>query len=205
MFERKVYKELLVWKEKYSSHYACLLEGAKCVGKSTIAEHFAKNNYKSYILVDFSNISKSLLSVFDDISNLDMFFLRLQAETGISLFEHESCIIFDEIQLAPEVRQAVKFLVKDGRYAIIETGSLISIHKNIKNIVIPSEEMKINVYPMDYEEFCWATGSNYYLLEQVGEHFQEQKKKNTRLLNEHTCLICFPKCTIYLYSIGYLA
>ena len=166
-FKRKVYNQLLEWKEKYADKYAVLLEGARRVGKSTIAEQFAINEYKSYILIDFSKISDKEMACFDDINDLDMFFLRLQAVRGINLYEHESVIIFDEVQLFPKARQAIKHLVKDGRYHYIETGSLISIKKNVKNILIPSEEMKIQVYPMDYEEFCDATGSNYGLLEKV--------------------------------------
>lgn len=157
IFKRKVYDKLLEWKKSYSGRYACLLEGARRVGKSTIAEEFAKNEYDSYIVVNFANIADEMLDVFKDITKLDVFFLRLQAETGISLKEHKSVIIFDEIQLQPKVRQAIKFLVKDGRYDYIETGSLISIKKNVQNIVIPSEEHRISVYPMDYEEFMWAT------------------------------------------------
>jgi len=137
-----------------------LLEGARRVGKTTIAEEFARNEYDSYILIDFSNVSKEMMDIFDDISKLDRFFLRLQMETGVELFERKSVIIFDEIQLFPKARQAIKHLVKDGRYDYIETGSLISIKKNVKNILIPSEEHKIRVYPMDYEEFLWATGGN---------------------------------------------
>ena len=161
MFKRKVTEKLIEWKEKYSRKYAVLLQGAVRVGKSTIAENFAKENYRSYILIDFSNVNKEILDIFNDISNLDTFFLRLQSATSTKLYEHESVIIFDEIQLAPKVRQAIKHLVKDGRYDYIETGSLISIKKNVKGIVIPSEEMKINVYPMDYEEFLWAKGDSY--------------------------------------------
>lgn len=160
MFKRKVYDELLEWKEKYADQSACLLEGARRVGKSTIAVEFAKNEYESFILIDFSNISKELLEVFDDISNLDIFFLRLQAVTGIHLIVSKSLIIFDEVQFFPKARQAIKHLVKDGRYHYIETGSLISIKKNVKDILIPSEEHKINVFPMDYEEFNWALGKD---------------------------------------------
>ena len=167
MFKRKVTDRLVQWKESYADHYAVLLEGARRVGKSTIAESFAKTNYKSYILIDFSMDAENIVSCFDDIGNLDMFFLRLQAETGITLYEHDSLIIFDEVQLFPRARQAIKHLVKDGRYHYLETGSLISIHKNVKNILIPSEEMKLQVYPMDYEEFCEATGKNYELLRQI--------------------------------------
>lgn len=166
-FKRKVYNKLLEWKKNYSDKYAVLLEGARRVGKSTIAENFARNEYRSYIILDFSKISNNILKCFDDIGNLNMFFLRLQAETGITLYEHESLIIFDEVQLFPKARQAIKHLVLDGRYHYLETGSLISIKKNVKDILIPSEEMKIQVYPMDYEEFCEATGNSFDLLRQV--------------------------------------
>ena len=160
MFKRKVYDKLLDWKSNYCPRYACLLEGARRVGKSTIVEEFAKNEFETYILIDFAHISENMLDIFKDISNLDVFFLRLQAETKVTLKEGKSVIIFDEVQLLPKARQAIKYLVKDGRYAYIETGSLISIKKNVKNILIPSEEHKIQVYPMDYEEFLWATGGN---------------------------------------------
>lgn len=163
-FKRKAYDKLLEWKNLYSDKYAVLLEGARRVGKSTIAENFAKNEYKSYILIDFSKTTSNILECFDDIGNLNIFFLRLQAETGITLYEHESLIIFDEVQLFPKARQAIKHLVFDGRYSYLETGSLISIKKNVKNILIPSEEMRLQVYPMDYEEFCDATGGNYELI-----------------------------------------
>lgn len=161
-FKRKAYKELLEWKEKYADHYGVLLEGARRVGKSTIAEQFAKNEYKSYIKIDFANAEKDVLDCFDDIGNLDIFFIRLQTVCKKPLYEHESVIIFDEIQLFPKARQAIKYLALDGRYHFIETGSLVSIKKNVKDILIPSEEMKINIYPMDYEEFFLATGNNTY-------------------------------------------
>lgn len=166
-FERKAYQKLLEWKEKYADKYAVMLEGARRVGKSTIAENFAQNEYKSYILIDFSKATDTIRSCFEDIGNLNVFFLRLQAETGTTLYEHESLIIFDEVQLFPKARQAIKHLVADGRYSYLETGSLISIRKNVKDILIPSEEMKIQVYPMDYEEFCDATGGNFELLRQI--------------------------------------
>lgn len=166
-FKRKAYEKLIEWKEQYSHKYAVLLEGARRVGKSTIAENFAKNEYRSYILIDFSKTTDNIRECFDDIANLNMFFLRLQAETGVTLYEQESLIIFDEVQLFPKARQAIKHLVADGRYSYLETGSLISIKKNVKDILIPSEEMKIQVYPMDYEEFCAATGGNYQLLQQI--------------------------------------
>ena len=166
-FKRKAYDRLLEWKAKYSDKYAALLEGVKRVGKSTIAESFGQNEYKSYLLIDFSKTTDNIRSCFEDVGNLNMFFLRLQAETGVTLYEHESLIIFDEVQLFPQARQAIKHLVADGRYSYLETGSLISIKKNVKDILIPSEEMKIQVYPMDYEEFCDATGGNYELLRQI--------------------------------------
>ena len=168
-FKRKAYSKLLDWKKNYSDKYAVLLEGARRVGKSTIAETFARNEYKSYIMIDFSKTTDNILKCFDDIGNMNMFFLRLQAETGVTLYEHESLIIFDEVQLFPKARQAIKHLVFDGRYHYLETGSLISIKKNVKDILIPSEEMKIQVYPMDYEEFCEATGNNYDLLRQIND------------------------------------
>lgn len=159
-FKRKAYNQLLEWKEKYADHYSILLEGARRVGKSTIAERFAQKEYRSYILIDFANAAPEVLACFDDIARLDLFFLRLQTATNTTLYVHESVIIFDEIQFFPKARQAVKYLVQDGRYHYIETGSLISIRKNVKNILIPSEERKLQINPMDYEEFCWAAGLN---------------------------------------------
>lgn len=167
MFKRKAYNQMLEWKSKYADHYACLLEGARRVGKTTIAEEFAKKEYKSYIKVDFADATEDMLDIFKDISKLDLFFLRLQAETGVTLVEGKSVIIFDEIQLFPKARQAIKYLVKDGRYHYIETGSLISIKKNVKDILIPSEEHKIKVVPMDYEEFLWAIGKKAEILKEL--------------------------------------
>lgn len=162
MFKRKAMAELKKWKEDKAPRYSALLEGARRVGKSTIAEEFAKLEYRSYIKIDFANIKKNVLDVFDDIAELDIFFLRLQTVTNVKLYYRESVIIFDEIQLAPKVRQAIKYLVADGRYDYIETGSVISIKKNVDKIVIPSEEFKIQIYPMDYEEFLLATGNDTY-------------------------------------------
>ena len=161
-FKRKAYDYLKKWKKEYADQYAILIEGARRVGKSTIAEEFARNEYRSYILIDFSNVPIDILNCFNDITRLDTFFLRLQAVTGISLYVHESVIVFDEIQFFPKARQAIKHLVKDGRYHYIETGSLISIKKNVKDILIPSEEKKMTVFPMDYEEFLWACGKNTF-------------------------------------------
>jgi len=187
-FKRKAYDQLIKWKENYANEYAVLLEGARRVGKSTIAETFAKNEYKSFIMLDFSKVSDNIRNIFDDIDNLDIFFLRMQAETGVTLYEHESLIIFDEVQLFPKARQAIKHLVRDHRYHYIETGSLISIKKNVKDILIPSEEKKIHVYPMDYEEFCLATGNNYDILRQIaksgkglGESTNRKLMRNLRI------------------------
>lgn len=157
-FKRKIYDEILDWKESRSDKYALLIKGARRVGKSTIAEEFAKNEFKSYILIDFAHTSKAIKDLFNDTYDLDFFFLQLQQLTGIRLYEKESVIIFDEVQLLPKARQAIKYLVADGRYKYIETGSLMSIKKNTKDILIPSEEHKISMYPMDFEEFLWAIG-----------------------------------------------
>lgn len=168
MFKRKVYDKLLDWKRECGGKYAALLEGPRRVGKSTIAQHFAESEYDTHIVIDFANIAKEMLEIFSDLANLDVFFLRLQAQTGVTLIPRKSVIVFDEVQLAPKVRQAIKYLIADGRYDYIETGSLISIKKNVKGIVIPSEEYRIAVHPMDYEEFCWACGKgSYALIEQL--------------------------------------
>ena len=158
VFKRKLYDEILEWKKNRSDKYALLIKGARRVGKSTIAEEFAKNEFRSYILIDFAHTSKAILELFDDTYHLDFFFLQLQQLTGVRLYEKESVIIFDEVQLLPKARQAIKYLVADGRYKYIETGSLLSIRKNTKDILIPSEEHKISMYPMDFEEFLWAVG-----------------------------------------------
>ncbi len=158
VFRRKIYDEILEWKDKWSSKYALMIQGARRVGKSTIAEEFARQNFRSYILIDFAHTSNAIIELFDDTYDLDFFFLQLQQLTGKRLYENESVIIFDEVQLQPKARQAIKYLVADGRYKYIETGSLISIRKNMKDILVPSEEHKISMYPMDFEEFLWAIG-----------------------------------------------
>lgn len=188
-FWRKAEDKLLKWKENYSSQYAAIIEGARRVGKSTVAQEFAKKHYRSYIKIDFANVKKDVLAAFDDIAELDIFFIRLQAATGITLYEKESVIIFDEIQKFPIARQAIKYLVADGRYHYIETGSLLSIKKNVKDIVIPSEEYKIKMYPMDYEEFLRAIGSGnfetvqklYALKRPVGNQLNQKLLRDMRL------------------------
>lgn len=156
LFRRKIYSEIKNWKEKSNGKTALLINGARRIGKSTIAQEFAKNEYKSFIMIDFAEASDRTKALFDDISDLNFIFIQLQMIYQTQLHTRQSVIIFDEVQLLPKARQAIKYLVKDGRYDYIETGSLLSIKKNIKDIVIPSEETRINMYPMDYEEFRWA-------------------------------------------------
>lgn len=160
IFRRKLYDSLLKWKSEEQGRSALLIEGARRVGKSTIVEEFGKNEYKSYIIIDFSRASKRVMELFDDISELDALFMQLQFEYNVSLIERESLIIFDEVQFCPKARQAIKHLVADRRYDYIETGSLISISKNVKNILIPSEEDYVKMNPMDFEEFLWAIGDS---------------------------------------------
>lgn len=158
MFRRKIYDRLLSWKKESDGRTALLIEGARRVGKSTVAECFARNEYDSYILIDFSSADVSVRELFDDMSDLNYFFLKLQLKYRVDLVKRRSLIIFDEVQLCPRARQAIKHLVADRRYDYLETGSLISIRRNVRDILIPSEERKISMYPMDYEEFLWATG-----------------------------------------------
>lgn len=158
IFKRKLYDRLLEWKRVQNGKSAILIEGARRVGKSTLVEQFAKNEYESYILIDFNEASDEVKSLFSNLMNKDFIFLQLQAIYNVVLKERKSVIIFDEVQKCPPARQAIKYLVKDGRYDYIETGSLISIKKNTKNITIPSEEERVTLYPMDFEEFRWAVG-----------------------------------------------
>lgn len=158
VFKRKIYQEMLQWKVERDGETALLIEGARRIGKSTIVEEFAKNEYESYILIDFSKTSSETNALFEDFSDLDYIFLRLQLNYHVSLKERRSLIIFDEVQNNPKARQAIKHLVKDHRYDYVETGSLISIRKNVQNIIIPSEETRISMFPMDFEEFRWALG-----------------------------------------------
>ena len=157
-YKRKLYNTMLKWKSERNGDTALLIQGARSVGKSTIAEEFARNEYKSYILIDFSKVSKEVSDLFNDISDLNYLFIRLQFIYQIPLYERESVIIFDEVQLQPLARQAIKHLVKDHRYDYIETGSLISVRSRSREILVPSEETKVDMYPMDYEEFRWTLG-----------------------------------------------
>lgn len=160
MLKRKIYDKLLQWKQESNGKTALLLEGARRVGKTTVVEEFAKREYKSYIMIDFSTTSSTVKNLFGDLSDLNYIFLQLQLQFKTDLHERNSLIIFDEVQLCPLARQAIKSLVKDHRYDYIETGSLISIKRNVKDILIPSEEQKLSMFPMDYEEFLWAMGDS---------------------------------------------
>ena len=189
-FRRKVYGKMLEWKTTSKGRSALLLEGARRIGKSTTVEEFAKKEYSSYILIDFNEASQDVKDLFENLMDLDYIFLYLQNIYQTSLYEHESVIVFDEVQQCPKARQAIKYLVKDGRYDYIETGSLISIHKNTKDINIPSEEHRVEMFPMDYEEFRWALGdeTGMSLLKQVfekrmslGEGINRMKMRDLRL------------------------
>ena len=174
MFKRKIYAGLKKWKEEADGSTAIMIEGARRVGKSTVAEAFAQNEYKDYILIDFSTASADIKNNFENINNLDVFFRNLFILTGKKLEKRNGVIIFDEVQLFPKARQAIKYLVKDGRFDYIETGSLISINKNVKDILIPSEEENIKMFPMDFEEFLWAVG-NEVMIETIRDYFNNRK------------------------------
>lgn len=158
IFKRKIYSKMQAWKEERDGETALLIEGARRIGKSTIAEVFAANEYKSYIAIDFAKVGEDTKTLFKSTEDLDFIFLTLQSKYNVELFERNSVIIFDEIQKCPYARQAIKYLVEDGRYDYIETGSLITINQNHDNILVPSEETRISMYPLDLEEFLWATG-----------------------------------------------
>ncbi|MBR4377077.1 MAG: ATP-binding protein [Spirochaetia bacterium] len=158
---RKITQKLLEWKEKSAGRTAVLVDGARRVGKSYIAEQFAKENYRSYIMIDFNKAGNDVRDLFNHyLNDLDAFFMYLSAIYGVKLYPKESLIIFDEVQLFPRARAAIKYLVADGRFHYLETGSLVSIHENVKDIIIPSEERHIKMVPMDFEEFLWALGED---------------------------------------------
>lgn len=158
IFKRKIYQKMLDWKNKRKGETALLIQGARRIGKSTIVRQFVENEYETYILIDFSKAKKEVFELFEDLSDIDYIFMRLQVIYKVKLIERKSAIVFDEVQKQPLARQAIKHLVADGRYDFLETGSLISIKKNVKDIILPSEESKLTMYPMDYEEFKWALG-----------------------------------------------
>nr|MBQ4456222.1 ATP-binding protein [Clostridia bacterium] len=171
---RKIYQELLKWKQEAQGKKALLIEGARRVGKSTIAEKFGREQYRSYILIDFNKAPKSVKDNFENLNELDIFFQNLSLEYNVRLYPRQSLIIFDEIQKYPRAREAIKYLVADGRYDFIETGSLISIKENVSEITVPSEERKLKMYPVDFEEFAQAMGEEL-LLEYIRQCFLEEK------------------------------
>ena len=184
LLKRKIYSELLKWKEHSADGFALLIEGARRIGKSTIVEEFAKNEYKHYLLIDFAKATDRTKQYFSDYANdLDTLFMLLSQTYGKVLEPSETLIIFDEVQLCPKARQLIKQLVADGRYHYIETGSLISVKENIKDIVIPSEEKTIKMYPLDFEEFCWALNKDI-LVEYIRKCFNELKPLDEQLHRE---------------------
>ncbi|MCR4893483.1 MAG: AAA family ATPase [Eubacteriales bacterium] len=172
---RKIEEKLIEWKRKSNGKTAVLIEGARRVGKSYIAESFARSNYRSYILIDFNEVGDDIKELFDrNLSDLDSLFMFLSAAYNVKLYERESLIIFDEVQMYPRARAAIKYLVEDGRYDYLETGSLMSIKKNVEKIVIPSEERHIKMYPLDFEEFLWAKGEDL-VMAVIREMFEKRK------------------------------
>ena len=158
--KRKIYDRLLKWKNESKGETALLIDGARRVGKSYIAKEFAEKEYRSHIFIDFNVASNDFKTLFEHyLADLDTFFMYLSSYTGVKLYERDTLIVFDEVQQYPRARAAIKYLVQDGRYDYLETGSLVSIKKNVENIVIPSEEEHIKMYPMDFEEFLWALGN----------------------------------------------
>ena len=173
--KRKIYNKILEWKDRWSGRAALLVDGARRIGKSWIVEEFGRNEYKSYIVIDFNNVGAEIIDLFEhNLTDLDTFFMRLSLYTGVRLYPRESLIIFDEVQMYPKARAAIKYLVKDGRYDYIETGLLVSINHNVKDIVIPSEEIRMNMFPMDLEEFMWAIGKEM-LFDYVKDRFGAMK------------------------------
>lgn len=173
--KRKIYNKLLNWKKESNGEYALLIDGSRRVGKSYIVRQFAEKEYSSYVILDFNLVSKSIKDLFEnDLDNLDRFFMYLSNYTGKTLYTRDTLIVFDEVQQYPKARAAIKYLVKDGRYDYIETGSLISIKKNVEGIVIPSEEEHIKMFPMDFEEFLWAMGEEM-LMPFIKDCFKSKK------------------------------
>ena len=204
-FERKAYEKLASWKDSSQGSTALLIEGARRVGKSTIAEEFGRRNYASYMLVDFSKAPDDVLGYFVDLRNdLDAFFMYLSSFYGVELHRRDSLIIFDEVQLYPKAREAIKQLVADGRYDYIETGSLVSIRENVKDILIPSEEESIRLNPMDFDEFLWALGEKP-LSTLIADSFKKRRplpdslhRKAMRLFREYMLVGGMPQaCLLY--------
>ena len=193
--KRNIYNKIAEWKKETNGTKALLIEGARRIGKSTVAEEFAQNEYKSYILIDFNKAKKKIKDAFEFLDDLDVFFQTLTLEYNTRLYPRESLIIFDEIQKFPKAREAIKYLVADGRYDYIETGSLISIKENVENITIPSEERKMQMYPVNFEEFMVYMGEEI-LLDHIGECFEKSQPLDRQMHN---------KPCAYLWSICLLA
>ena len=202
MIKRKIYDKILDWKETTKGSKALLIEGARRIGKSTVAEEIGKNEYKSYVLIDFNNASKKIFDLFDNLNELDVFFQTISLEYNTRLYNRESLIIFDEIQKFPKAREAIKYLVADGRYDYIETGSLISIKENVEGITIPSEERKLKMYPVDFEEFMDYMGEDL-LVEYIRDCYQKkvpldqrQHKKAMHLFKEYILVGGMPQSVV---------
>lgn len=172
--KRKIYDRILDWKKNCNGNKALLIEGARRIGKSTVVEEIGKNEYKSYVNIDFTKASKKILDSFDDMTNLDIFYQTISLEYNVRLYKRESLIIFDEIQKFPKARESIKYLVADGRFDFIETGSLISIRENVESITLPSEERKIKMYPVDFEEFM-VYMKEEILLEYIKECYEKKQ------------------------------
>ena len=209
LFKRKAYEKMREWKAQSAGEKALLIEGARRIGKSTIAEEFGKREYKSYILIDFNDVGKLVKDAFENyLGDLETFFMILSTEYNVTLYPGESLIIFDEIQKFPKARQSIKKLVKDGRFHYIETGSLISIRENVKDITIPSEERKLKMYPMDFEEFCAALGEEK-ITEFIHRSFneltplpEEMHKKAMMLFKQYMLVGGMPKAVEKYLSCG---
>lgn len=207
--KRKFYDKMIAWKKRSAGKSALLIEGARRVGKSTTAIRFAQEQYRSYILVDFATVSSSLKHSFEnDLNDLDTFFQNLSLEYAVPLYQRESLIIFDEVQRFPKAREAIKYLVADGRYDYVEIGSLISIKENVKDIVLPSEEEKLSMFPLDFEEFLWAAGEQT-LADYIRQCWQDRTsledrfhKRATRLIREYMLVGGMPQSVVSYFESG---
>lgn len=206
--KRKIYDKIVEWKNQANGTKALLIEGARRIGKSTVAQEIGKNEYDSYIIIDFNKTSKVVKDAFDNLNNLDIFFQTLSLEYNTRLYRRKSLIVFDEIQKFPKAREAVKYLVADGRYDYIETGSLISIRENVRDITIPSEERKIKMYPVDFEEFMEYMGEGL-LFEYIRDCWRKKNplddsfhKKAMHLFREYILVGGMPQAVVAYASDG---
>ena len=200
---RTIYLKLLEWKKNSQGKTALLIEGARRIGKSTLAEKFGRENYRSFIIIDFAVAPKVIKENFsDNLTNLDRFFQVISLEYGVRLYPRESLIVFDEVQKFPPAREAVKYLVADGRYDFIETGSLISIRENVESIVVPSEEERIQMYPLTFPEFLDAAGEET-LTDYIRECYKQRRplddafhKRATNLVREYILVGGMPQSVV---------